>query len=155
MIISPNFFMTFREATIADIPQIQIVRHTVKENVLSNPALVTDKDCVEYLTQRGKGWVCEADNQLVGFSIADLHDNNVWALFLRPEYEDKGIGKQLHNLMLHWYFSQTGETIWLGTAFNTRAEKFYRMQGWKEAGLNGTKEIKFEMTYEDWKAKMK
>lgn len=142
--------MIFREALTSDIPQIQIVRHTVKENVLSNPALVTDKDCEEFLIVRGKGWVCEADNQLVGFAIADLQDHNVWALFLRPEYEGKGIGKRLHDIMLDWYFNQTGETLLLGTAFNTRAEKFYRLQGWKEAGLHGTKEIKFEMTYADW-----
>jgi GNAT superfamily N-acetyltransferase len=147
--------MIFREASITDISQIQIVRHTVKENVLSNPALVTDKDCEEYLMVKGKGWVCEDDNQLIGFAIVDLQDHNVWALFLRPEYEGKGIGKKLHNLMLDWYFSQTKETLWLGTAFNTRAEKFYRMQGWQEAGMHGTKETKFEMTYGDWQAKNK
>jgi len=36
--------MIFREATIADIPQMQVVRNAVKENILSNPGLVTDKD---------------------------------------------------------------------------------------------------------------
>ncbi len=46
--------MIFREAQTNDIKQIQIVRHTVKENVLSDPALVTDKDCEEFLTVRGK-----------------------------------------------------------------------------------------------------
>ncbi len=51
--------MLFREATIDDIKQIQIVRHSVKENVLSNPLLVTAADCENFLTVRGKGWVCE------------------------------------------------------------------------------------------------
>ena len=143
--------MIFREATIEDIPQIQIVRHTVKENVLSNPALVTDKDCEEHLTARGKGWVCEVDNAIAGFSIADLKENNIWALFLRPEHEGKGIGKRLHQLMLEWYFDQTTKTVWLGTAPNTRAENFYRRAGWKEVGTHGKGEIKFEMSYEDWK----
>ena len=36
--------MIFREAQISDIQQIQIVRNAVKENVLSDPSLVTDKD---------------------------------------------------------------------------------------------------------------
>ena len=143
--------MNFREAKKEDIPQIQVVRHTVKENVLSNPALVTDKDCEEYITVRGKGWVCEIDNIIVGFSIADLKENNIWALFLRPEHEGKGIGKKLHDVMLDWYFSQTKERVWLGTAPNTRAEKFYRTAGWKEAGIHGKSEIKFELSYEDWK----
>ncbi len=142
--------MIFREATITDIPQIQIVRNAVKENTLSNPALVTDEDCVEFMTVRGKGWVCEVAQQIVGFAIADLQDDNIWALFLLPEYEHKGIGQQLQKLMLNWYFAQGKEKVWLGTAFNTRAEKFYRKSGWTENGTNGTKEIKFEMTKLDW-----
>jgi GNAT superfamily N-acetyltransferase len=143
--------MNFREARTEDIPQIQVVRHTVKENVLSNPALITDEDCEEYITVRGKGWVCEIDNVIVGFSIADLKENNIWALFLRPEHEGKGIGKKLHDVMLDWYFSQTKEAVWLGTAPNTRAEKFYRKAGWREVGIHGKGEIKFEMSYQDWK----
>lgn len=142
--------MIFREAHIEDIPQIQVVRNSVKENTLSNPALVTDKDCEEFLFERGKGWVCEIDNTIVGFAIADLKDDNIWALFLHPDFEKKGIGKELHRIMMNWYFNQGKEKVWLSTAFNTRAESFYRKAGWKEVGMHGTKEIKFEMTYNDW-----
>jgi len=142
--------MIFREAQTNDIKQIQIVRHTVIENVLSDPALITDGDCEEYLTARGKGWVCETNNQTAGFAIADLKDHNIWALFVRPEYERLGIGKKLHDMMLSWYFSQTQEKVWLSTAPNSRAEKFYKKAGWKEVGIHGKGEIKFEMTGKDW-----
>lgn len=142
--------MNYREATVADIPQIQIVRHLVKENTLSDPSLVPDSDVEDYITRRGKGWVCEMDNKIVGFAIADLQDYNIWALFLDPEYEGMGIGKQLHNIMLDWYFSQTRHTVWLSTGIATRAETFYRMQGWEEIGLYGTKETKFEMPFDKW-----
>mgnify|MGYP000623789810 CR=1 FL=1 len=142
--------MTFREARIDDIEEIQKVRNAVKENVLSDPGLVTNSDCETFLTERGKGWVCEIDQKIVGFAIADLKENNIWALFMDPQFERRGIGRQLHKMMLDWYFSQTRQTVWLGTAFNTRAEAFYRTAGWKEAGTNGPKEIRFEMTYEDW-----
>ncbi|MEP7129347.1 MAG: GNAT family N-acetyltransferase [Chitinophagales bacterium] len=142
--------MTIREAGIADITQIQIVRNAVKENMLSNPNLVTDEDCKVFLTERGKGWVCEIDNQIVGFSIVDLKDNNIWALFLRPEFERMGIGRQLHDVMVEWYFTQKKDKVWLGTAPGTRAEIFYRKAGWTEAGTHGKGEIKFEMTYDDW-----
>ena len=137
--------MIFREAQTTDIKQIQVVRNAVKENVLSNPGLVTDKDCVEYLTLRGKGWVCEKDGTIIGFAIADLIDNNIWALFVHPDFDNQGIGKKLHDIMLNWYFEQQKEMVWLSTSPNTRAEKFYRMQGWKEVGLYGKGEIKFEM----------
>jgi GNAT superfamily N-acetyltransferase len=142
--------MIFREAILSDIPGIQRVRNCVKENMLSDPALVPDRDVETYLFKRGKGWICEIDQKVVGFAIADLVDHNIWALFIDPEHEAKGIGKKLHELMLGWYFSQTDTTVWLGTAFKTRAEKFYQLQGWIEAGLHGTKETKFEMTKAQW-----
>ena len=143
--------MIFREAQTADIPQIQIVRNSVRENSLSYPALVPDKDVEEYITRRGKGWVCEIGNTIVGFAIVSVTDHNVWALFIQPGFEKKGIGRILHAEMIDWYFSQTAEMIWLGTAHGTRAEAFYRKAGWKEAGIHGKGEIRFEMTAEKWK----
>ena len=147
--------MNIRQAIISDIPQLQLIRHSVKENILSNPALVTDKDCEEYLTVRGRGWVCEIENEVVGFAIVDLQEHNVWALFLMPEFEGRGIGKALHNTMLNWYFGQTTEALWLGTEFNTRAEQFYRLQGWNEAGKNGPDEVRFEMSFDNWMERLK
>jgi GNAT superfamily N-acetyltransferase len=141
--------MAVREATIADIGQIQVVRNSVTENTLSDPGLVTDEDCATFITERGKGWVCEINNEIVGFAIADLVDNNIWALFLHPNFEGKGFGRQLHNHMLDWYFSTGKEHVWLGTSPNTKAEAFYRKSGWTENGMHGN-EIKFEMTSRDW-----
>ncbi len=143
--------MNFRQATIKDIPQIQIVRNSVKENQLSNPNLIPDQLVEEFITKRGKGFVCEIDDIIVGFTIVDFVENNVWALFLLPEFEGKGIGKKLHQLMLDEYFSKTKETIWLSTEANSRAEIFYKKQGWKNAGFHGN-EVKFEMSFEDWKS---
>jgi GNAT superfamily N-acetyltransferase len=141
--------MIFREATSADIRQIQIVRNAVRENKLSDPSGVTDKDCGEYLNVRGKGWVCEIEGTIVGFAIADLYDDNIWALFVSPEHERRGIGKKLQEIMLDWYFKQGKSKVWLSTDPGTRAEKFYRSSGWKEAGTHG-KEIRFEMSSLEW-----
>ena len=143
--------MNFRQAIPEDIPQIQIVRNSVKENQLSNPNLIPDDLVEEFITKRGKGFVCEIDDKIVGFSIVDFVENNVWALFLLPKFEGKRIGKKLHQLMLDEYFSKTKETIWLSTEANSRAEIFYKKQGWKNAGFHGN-EVKFEMSFEDWKS---
>ncbi|MBL7744021.1 MAG: GNAT family N-acetyltransferase [Chitinophagaceae bacterium] len=142
--------MIFREATIADIPQIQVVRNAVKENMLSDPALVPDSDVEDYIIRRGKGWVCEVNDVIVAFAIVSVTDNNVWALFVQPGFDKMGIGKRLHDDMMDWYFSQTEKTIWLSTSPGTRAETFYRKAGWKETGLYGKGEIKFEMHAADW-----
>ncbi|UWX62019.1 GNAT family N-acetyltransferase [Chryseobacterium oranimense] len=143
--------IVIREARLEDIPQIQVVRNAVKENTLSDPSLVSNADCEEFLFERGKGWVGETKSGIVGFSIADLRENNIWALFVHPDFENQGIGRKLHDVMLNWYFEQTTEKVWLGTSPNTRAEIFYRKSGWKEAGMHGKGEIKFEMTYNNWK----
>ncbi|ROI05016.1 N-acetyltransferase [Chryseobacterium sp. G0240] len=144
--------MNLREAKVEDIAQIQVVRNAVKENPLSDPNLVTDQDCDDFITKRGKGWVYEVEGHVVGFSIVDLVDNNIWALFVHPDHDKKGIGRQLHDIMLNWYFSQKEDTVWLGTAPSTRAESFYRKAGWTEIGTHGKGEIKFEMPYEKWQS---
>ena len=147
--------MNIRNAEIKDIYQIQVVRNLVKENQLSDPALVPDSDVADYITSRGKGWVCEIDGEIVGFAIADLVDNNIWALFIHPDFEGIGLGKKLHEEMLNWYFSQTDKTVWLGTSPKTRAEMFYRKAGWKEVGIHGKGEIKFEMAKDEWRSLQK
>ena len=145
--------MKIRDAIIEDITRIQLVRNAVKENTLSDPALVSDEDCKQFMTVRGKGWVCETGDRIVGFSIVDLTENNIWALFVHPDFEKQGIGKQLHDRMLDWYFNQTAQTVWLGTAPGTRAELFYRKAGWQETGWHGKGEIKFEMSVNQWRDK--
>ncbi|WP_435048476.1 GNAT family N-acetyltransferase [Formosa sp. S-31] len=132
---------------------MQVVRNAVTENTLSNPDFVTDEDCLEFIALRGKGWVCEQNNRIVGFAIADLKAHNIWALFVHPDFDKQGIGRTLHDQMLHWYFSQTRETVWLSTAPDTRAEQFYRIAGWTEIGRHSKNELKFEMTYDIWKLK--
>jgi len=144
-----------REATNADIPQIQIIRNLVKENVLSDPSVVSDANNAHYISDAGKGWVYESENEIIGFAIIDLSDRNIWALFIHPDHDRKGAGRALHDVMLNWYFGSYADKLWLGTTPNTRAESFYRRAGWKETGMHGKGEIKFEMTKEDWTENLK
>ena len=144
--------MNFREAKISDIKGLYAVRISVKENKLPDPGFITEKEYEKYLTYHGKGWLCEIEDEVVGFSIVGLAQRNIWALFVHPDHEGKGIGKKLHDIMLEWYFDQTHQTVWLGTGPNTRAEEFYRKAGWKETGRRSNGEIRFELSMEDWKA---
>ncbi len=156
-LISYSLFLIFRmnqpkirEALVSDISQIQRVRNAVKENTLSDPALVPDSDVADYITRRGKGWVSLEGEAVTGFAIVSVSDQNVWALFIEPGFDKLGIGRQLHDRMMDWYFEQTQETIWLSTTPGTRAEGFYRKAGWEEAGEYGKGEVKFIMTPENW-----
>lgn len=139
-----------RIATEADIDRMMIIRFAVKENRLNNPSLVTAADCLDFIINRGKGWVAEDAGVVRGFAIADLVDHNVWALFMEPGFEGKGYARALQKVMLDWYFSQTDVKIWLGTAPGTRAADFYRKSGWKELGMRSNGELYFEMEKSDW-----
>ena len=142
--------MIYREAIPSDIKQMFIVRYAVKENILLSTDLVTTEITADYLTRRGKGWVCEIDNHITGFSIIDLIDHSVWALFVHPEHESKGIGRKLHELMLDWYFSQTDSPISLETSAGTRAEGFYLKTGWTPVGCDLNSVAKFKMNRVTW-----
>ncbi|KAA9339287.1 GNAT family N-acetyltransferase [Hymenobacter busanensis] len=143
--------MLYREALLTDIPALSRVRLAVRENALSNPALITAADYADYLTRRGKGWLCETDGAVAGFAVADLLGHNIWALFVHPNHAARGIGKQLHRLMLDWYFAQTQHPVWLSTAPGTRAEEFYRRQGWQHTGHTSSGEVRFELSSDGWK----
>jgi GNAT superfamily N-acetyltransferase len=145
--------MNFREARKEDIEQMHRVRVAVLENPLPDPDIISANDYEDFMFHRGKGWICETGDRIVGFAIVDLQENNVWALFIQPGYEKKGIGKRLHDEMLDWYFTQTDQTIWLGTAPKTRAENFYDKAGWQRIGMRANGEIRFEMTKENWMKK--
>jgi GNAT superfamily N-acetyltransferase len=143
--------MIFREANNRDIVAMHKVRVAVMENKLSDAFRINYADYSEHITKRGKGWVCELRKTIVGFGITDLISNNIWALFVEPAYENKGIGKKLQRMMLEWYFLHTRQPVSLTTKAGTRAELFYRKSGWKESGYNSNGEMLFTMSYENWK----
>jgi hypothetical protein len=49
-----------RQAVRADVPGIQRVRHSVRENALTS-CVITDQDVVDYLERFGRGWVVVDD----------------------------------------------------------------------------------------------
>ena len=142
--------MLVRFANKNDISRMQLIRNAVEENRLSDPSVISDNDYKPFLYERGRGWVCECEGDITGFSFCDFRHQNIWALFVHPLYEGKGIGRNLQHEMLKFYFGRGYEKVWLGTAPATRAERFYITSGWKEIGTHGKEEIKFEMTRSCW-----
>ena len=122
----------------------------VKENQLSDPSIITEEMCRSYILERGKGWLCFDGDELAGFSIVDLTDNELWALFVRPEQEGKTHGTTLHNLSIEWYFGVNPKPITLSTERGTRAESFYHHHGWEEIGIKENGEVIMKMTKEKW-----
>jgi GNAT superfamily N-acetyltransferase len=139
----------YREATVVDIPAIAAIRLEVVENALTDPGRVTRGMYHEYLTTAGKGWVAEVNRTIAGFSIANLRDAQVWALFVRPDFEGRGIGKELLTCAVDWLFEQGVEVISLTTDPDTRAERLYRAQGWERGEFIANGEVSYRLRRPD------
>ena len=85
-----------RAARASDIPAIQRVRASVKENRLVS-TIITDEDVRTAIEDTGRGWIVEKDGEVVAFAIGNAITGNIWALFVRPEHEGRGYGRQLHD----------------------------------------------------------
>lgn len=142
--------MQIRVATEEDIPEMHRIRTSVRENRLADPALVQPHDYRAMLTEHGRGWVAESDGRITGFAVADLARCNIWALFVDPGFEGGGIGRRLHDAMMDWMFAAGAEEVWLGTDPGTRAERFYRLAGWRFAGTQENGEARYEMSRDEW-----
>ncbi|HEX2080796.1 MAG TPA: GNAT family N-acetyltransferase [Longimicrobium sp.] len=142
-----------RVATEADVSEMHRIRLAVRENRLADPDAVQPHHTRAMITDNGRGWVAEMDGRIAGFAVADLARGNVWALFVDPELEGRGIGRRLHDEMMGWFFAQGVERVWLSTDPGTRAEAFYRAAGWQQAGeYRG--EARYEMGRDQWLARV-
>lgn len=137
--------MKFREATVADIPTMAAIRLMVTENTLTDPGRITRGLYHENLTTAGKGWVCEIDRTVVGFVVAVHESASIWALFVHPGHEGRGIGRRLLETAVDWLFEMGVETISLATDPNTRAEKLYLAQGWERGEFIDNGEVRFRL----------
>lgn len=128
---------TFRQANSYDIPLMSAIRLAVRENILSDPNRITQQMYEDYLELLGRGWVAEINGEIVGFSYADKTNSSIWALFILPTHEGKGLAKQLLNLATAWLFEQGNDCVRLSTGAETRADRFYSMQGWTKQRVEG------------------
>jgi GNAT superfamily N-acetyltransferase len=134
-----------RKASRADQPRISEIRFGVRENLPSNAAVVTlIAELVDWLFDNSTIWVWEDDGAIQGFSAADPRDGSICALFVDPSYEGRGIGRTLLPLACDILKVSGHLTAVLTTAAGTRAERFYRIDGWTEVGRKEDGQIIFQ-----------
>jgi GNAT superfamily N-acetyltransferase len=127
----------FRRARHGDIPTMSRIRLSVTENTLSDPARITRQMYEDFLERLGRGWVAELNGEIVAFCYADKVNASIWALFVAPGHEGRGLGKSLLALAANWLFDLGHERIRLTTAADTRADRFYAAQGWLREPAQG------------------
>ena len=140
---------TFRRASAEDLGQIFDIRVSVAENRLDHARLsalgITEESIAAAMEADLGTWVAESEGCIVGFSMAQAGDGRVFALFVRPGFEGRGIGKALLRLAVEWLRDNGVDTAWLTTGERTRAARFYERQGWSTDHAVEGDEIRFEL----------
>lgn len=126
--------IVIREATAADMPGISRVRLSVIENAATPEGLaargITNESVAASFLADSKGWVAEEAGEIVAFSIADRAAHSIFALFVTPAYEGRGLGSHLLSNAVQWLWDNGATRIWLTTGPGTRAAHFYQRRGW-------------------------
>jgi GNAT superfamily N-acetyltransferase len=134
-----------RRATRADQRRIYEIRFAVRENRPSDAAVIAViAELVDWLFDHSTIWVWDEDGAIQGFSAADPRDGSICALFVHPSYERRGIGRALLPLACDVLREGGLTTALLTTEAGTRAERFYRADGWTEVGRKEDGQIIFQ-----------
>lgn len=142
---------TIRLANLADIAAIFDIRTSVHENHLSRDQLaemgITPEAIREAMLEAPCVWVAEVNGLPVGFSMANIDDGCVFAAFVLPEFEGRGLGRSLMEKAEGFLF-QYHQMIWLETAEASRASGFYRTLGWQPVENLPEGDVRFEKRQE-------
>ncbi|WP_112308978.1 GNAT family N-acetyltransferase [Pseudogemmobacter bohemicus] len=137
--------VAIRPAAPSDVPAIFLIRLAVRENVLTEAELaalgITRQSVAAMLSAPGSAWVAEEAGRVAGFALIDPEEASLFAAFVLPEAEGRGIGRALVARAEAALFAQHAE-IWLETERNSRAEGFYRHLGWGGDQPVGTGDVR-------------
>ena len=132
-----------RRARLEERSRISEIRFAVRENKLLDPSRVTDAD-YHWFSDNPGIWVWEEDGRILGFSAADPRDGTIWALFIDPAHEGRGIGRALFAKALDSLREAGHKSGSLTTQPGSRADRFYQRAGWKVLGTSERGERIFE-----------
>ncbi|WP_182085330.1 GNAT family N-acetyltransferase [Aureimonas sp. ME7] len=128
--------VVIRRATADDAGALFHVRLGVTENATTREELaqigLTLESVAAAIMASPCCWVAEREGEIVGFSMIDDAEACLFAAFVLPEMEGRGIGRALVARAEAALFRRH-DAIWLETERASRAAGFYRRLGWREA----------------------
>jgi len=133
--------MHYRELQPGDLRAVFRVRVATWHNDNGAAELhalgITPERVTHLLKTSHRGWVCEVDQQIVGFAMGNVQTGEMWVIAVLAAYEGRGIGGQLFRRVEDLPFA-SWPVIWLTTDTDEslRAVGFYRHLGgqdWKLA----------------------
>jgi GNAT superfamily N-acetyltransferase len=138
-----------RLAQPEDVETLFDIRTSVRENHQSREELaeigVTPASVAEMLDTHSRAWIAEVDGVAAAFSMANAEERTVFAMFVRPGYEWRGLGRALMAEAEAWLFEQGDDEIWLTTGSDPaiRANGFYLHLGWQQTGATEDGQIRY------------
>ncbi|VBA57508.1 Mycothiol acetyltransferase [Mycobacterium attenuatum] len=125
--------LVVRTAEATDIDAVFEIRTSVTDNHLSYQQLtelgITKETVRDALEASPCVWIAEVEGTAAGFAMADAQAGSIFACFIHPQYQRRGLGPLLMGRAEAFLF-QWHATIWLTTDAASRAPSFYRKLGW-------------------------
>jgi GNAT superfamily N-acetyltransferase len=142
-----------REAKHSDISAMFAVRAAVAENRATRAELeasgITDAVVAAALGSTLKAWVAETSDRIVAFSIANYQRGCVWALFVEPDFQRRGIGTCLLQLATNCLGDHGFLTAFLTTDASTSAYQYYLARRWTHVSTASDGSARFELSLTD------
>lgn len=140
--VSKSSAGSIRLGRLSDIEQLVQLRVAVAENRITDPSRVPVHEYRNFIEHRAL-FVWTEKGKIAGFSAANPHDGTIWALFVHPSNDGRGIGSALLDKTCKM-LKQRGRSIaTLSTGPDTRAAAFYRRRGWVPLGMTDWHELQF------------
>ncbi|MBB5144730.1 GNAT family N-acetyltransferase [Desulfovibrio intestinalis] len=145
--MNKNDTVLIRPANTADVEAIFHIRTSVKENHLSREQMadmgITPEIIKETIAAGQCAWLAEVDGRPVAFAMIDVEEGCVFAAFVLPEFEGRGLGSKLMAEAEAGLFS-AHESIWLETDGKSRAYRFYTRLGWNPVSTYENGDVRLE-----------
>lgn len=134
--------LTIRQAVAADAPECVRIRALTRENAVSAQRLAsigitTQSWAQDIEINKLEGWVCFDQEHMVGYCFGEPATGEVVVLALLPDYEARGLGRQLLAHVTDMLYQAGHDRLFLGCATDpkVRSHGFYRHLGWVSTGL--------------------
>ena len=150
MSVAPPSDCRIRPAGSADVPDLFRIRTSVAENAMTMAELAAEgitPASIAAMLESGQAaaWLAFRCGRAAGFAMARREQGDVFALFVLPEHEGRGIGGALLGQAERWLADQGVAEPWLctGAEPGLRAPGFYRAMGWQAAGRMPDGQLRF------------
>ena len=118
--------------TKADIPEVFALGVRTLEQIKTLD--FTESAISTILFTSHYGCVCLNAGQIVGFAMGNHETGEMWVIAVAPDFEGRGIGRELLHYVQNWLWEKGWSEIWLKTDIDTslRSYGFYKKMGWED-----------------------